>query len=119
MLISGDRPSAWAAVRWAAMSHASMQFPERHPELALYWSLGWALVALGLIWIGVGVLSHQHAAPVASGATSVAPWQLAWWARFGWAYGLFLSIFGVGVIVYRGLNKRRILFGDRIRREYK
>ena len=70
---------------------------------------------LGLIWI----VAAEYAAPLPPGTTSVPPWKLAWWTGFGWGNGLFLSAFGVAVLIFRAATKRRVLFGDRIRREYK
>ena len=95
-----------------------MRFPERHPELGLYWRLGWVLIFIGLGWILVGVSAARFAQPLPFG-TAVGPWHLVWWASFGWAFGLFVALFGTVMLVYRALNKRKFLFGDRVRREYK
>ncbi|HEX9127678.1 MAG TPA: hypothetical protein VF850_00805 [Gemmatimonadaceae bacterium] len=95
-----------------------MEFSERHPLFALYARLGWSLILLGLLWVSIGMLAGQHATPLVP-HTSPAPWQLAWWEAFGWGNGLFLMAFGICLLVFRAARKQSILFGDRIRREYK
>ena len=95
-----------------------MQYPERHPLLRLYWTLGWVLIAFGIGWVTLGIVADRYAAPVPRGFPAN-PWELAWWSQFGWGYGLVLAAGGVLVLIYRALNKRSILLGDRIRREYK
>jgi hypothetical protein len=95
-----------------------MQFPERHPEFALYWRLGTAIILLGAFWAIVGALAGSNAGPQI-GAAHLAPWQLAWWEQFGSGYGAALIVLGACILVFRAVRKRAVLFGDRIRREYK
>ena len=95
-----------------------MQFPEGHPELALYWRLGTVIILLGAFWAIVGALAGSKGGQQ-TGQTALAPWQLAWWEQFGWGYGVALIVLGVSILVFRAVRKRSVLFGDCIRREYK
>lgn len=95
-----------------------MQFPERHPELALYFRLGIVVILLGAVFIGVGLLAGRYVSPHAPSA-NLGPLDIAWWERFGWGNGIALMVLGVSLLVFGALKKRSILFGDRIRREYK